>query len=86
MPKVRLAPRRAPLKTLNDSTIPVDKQFIVPFKLGSYQDTIKCDIIPMKVTHILFGRPWLQIMTPTPYFHVERTQDPVMATANPAFC
>lgn len=44
---------------VNDSIIPIDKQCIVPFKLGSYEDTIKCDVIPMKVTHILFGRLWL---------------------------
>ena len=53
-------PRPYKIAWVNDSTIPVDKQCIVPFKLGSYEDTIKCDVIPMKVTHILFGRPWLK--------------------------
>ncbi|GKV24561.1 hypothetical protein SLEP1_g34159 [Rubroshorea leprosula] len=26
---------------------------------GAYSDSILCDVIPMKVTHILLGRPWL---------------------------
>ena len=53
-------PRPYKIAWVHDSTILDDKQCIVPFKLGSYEDTIKCDVIPRKVTQILFGRPWLK--------------------------
>ena len=26
---------------------------------GIYSDSIMCDMIPMKITHILLGQPWL---------------------------
>lgn len=45
---------------VNNYSIPVRKQCVVPFRIGQYEDTIRCDVIPMNVTHILFGRPWLQ--------------------------
>ena len=48
-------PRPYKIAWVNYSTIPVDKQCIVPFTLGSYEDTIKCDVIPMKVTHNLWS-------------------------------
>lgn len=44
---------------VNDSTIPVTKRCQVTFRIGGYEDSIWCDIIPMNVTHILLGRPWL---------------------------
>lgn len=28
------------------------------FQIGSYNDKVLCDIIPMDVCHILLGRPW----------------------------
>ena len=28
------------------------------FKIGSYQDEVLCDIIPMDICHMLLGRPW----------------------------
>ena len=28
--------------------------------MGSYEDNVKCDVIPLNVAHILFGRPWLK--------------------------
>src|SRR6266540_1345372 len=30
----------------------------VQFKIGDYIDTIEYDIVPMKVCHLLLGRPW----------------------------
>ena len=30
----------------------------VQFKIGDYSDTIECDVVPMKVRHLLLGRPW----------------------------
>jgi hypothetical protein len=31
---------------------------LVEFKIGGYRDEIICDIIPMDVCHIFFGRAW----------------------------
>ena len=28
------------------------------FKIGDYNDTVECDVVPMKVCHLLLGRPW----------------------------
>ena len=28
--------------------------------MGSYEENVKCDVIPMNVAHVLFGRPWLK--------------------------
>ena len=28
------------------------------FQIGSYKDKVLCDIIPMDVFHVFFGRPW----------------------------
>jgi len=30
----------------------------VQFKIGDYINTVECDIMPMKVCHLLLGRPW----------------------------
>ncbi|KAK1653346.1 hypothetical protein QYE76_071151 [Lolium multiflorum] len=30
----------------------------VNFKIGPYEDTIECDVVPMTVCHMLLGRPW----------------------------
>jgi len=36
----------------------VTKQCLVEFKIGGYRYEIICDVIPMDVCHIFFGRPW----------------------------
>ena len=48
-------PRPYKIAWVNDSTIPVDKQYTILFKLGPYEDIIKCVVIPMKVTHTLWS-------------------------------
>ena len=30
----------------------------VSFKIGAYEDTLECDVVPMTVCHLLLGRPW----------------------------
>ena len=30
----------------------------VSFKIGAYEDTVDCDVVPMTVCHLLLGRPW----------------------------
>ena len=47
------------LQWLNDSgDMRVDKQVLVSFSIGRYQDEVLCDVVPMQATHILLGRPW----------------------------
>ncbi|XP_073098863.1 uncharacterized protein [Elaeis guineensis] len=37
----------------------VTKQVVVPFFIGkSYKDEVICDVVPMKASHLLLGRPW----------------------------
>ena len=44
---------------LSDSrTIQVEHMVQVSFKIGAYEDTLECDVIPMSVYHLLLGRPW----------------------------
>ena len=30
----------------------------IHFKIGDYDDTVDCDVVPMSVCHLLLGRPW----------------------------
>src|SRR6266511_2119615 len=30
----------------------------VSFKIGAYEDTLECDVVPMSICHLLLGRPW----------------------------
>ena len=44
---------------LSDSgTIRVEHTVQVSFKIGAYEDTLECDVVPMTVCHLLIGRPW----------------------------
>ncbi|XP_060211922.1 uncharacterized protein LOC132639493 [Lycium barbarum] len=36
----------------------VNKQAIIKFSIGKYQDDILCDVVPMQACHLLLGRPW----------------------------
>ncbi|RDX91634.1 hypothetical protein CR513_26356, partial [Mucuna pruriens] len=36
----------------------VDKQVEVVFTLGTYEDKVTCDVVPMEATHLLLGRSW----------------------------
>ena len=38
--------------------VTVAKQCLGGFKIGGYRDEILCDVIPVDVCHLLFGRPW----------------------------
>ncbi|KAI9175167.1 hypothetical protein LWI28_028441 [Acer negundo] len=44
---------------VDKTSLPVTHRCLVPLSLGSYSETIYCDILPMEVAHILLGRPWL---------------------------
>ena len=44
---------------LNDSgEIRVNKQVLVAFRIGKYEDEVLCDVVPMQAGHLLLGRPW----------------------------
>ena len=52
-------PRPYKLQWLNDSgEIRVNKQVLVAFQIGKYEDEVLCDVVPMQVGHLLLGRPW----------------------------
>lgn len=36
----------------------VHRQVMIKFKIGTYQDEILCDVVPMQAFHVLLGRPW----------------------------
>ncbi|XP_020871957.1 uncharacterized protein LOC110225923, partial [Arabidopsis lyrata subsp. lyrata] len=40
------------------SEISVSKQALVAFSIGSYKDSVSCDVVPMDACHLLLGRPW----------------------------
>ncbi|XP_074318824.1 uncharacterized protein LOC141655653 [Silene latifolia] len=52
-------PRPYNLHWLDDSNnLRVTRQARVMFTMGSYQDEVLCDVIPMDACHLLLGRPW----------------------------
>ncbi|KAF7119541.1 hypothetical protein RHSIM_Rhsim13G0043600 [Rhododendron simsii] len=59
--KLLVQPHPHPYKVawIDNTSIPVTQRCLVSFSCGSYSDSIWCDVIPMNVTHILLGRPWL---------------------------
>ena len=40
-----------------EGEIIVNKQVLIVFSIGKYKDEVLCDVVPMKATHILLGRP-----------------------------
>ncbi|KAM7507219.1 hypothetical protein LguiA_017672 [Lonicera macranthoides] len=52
-------PRPYKLQWLNDSgEVRVNKQVLVSFSIGKYEDQVLCDVVPMQAGHMLLGRPW----------------------------
>ena len=52
-------PRHYKLEWLNDSgEVRVNKQLLVTFSIGKYEDEVLCDVVPMQAGHLLLGRPW----------------------------
>ena len=52
-------PRPYKLQWLNDSgEIRVNKQVLVAFRIGKYEDEVLCDVISMQAGHLLLRRPW----------------------------
>ena len=59
--KLPIEPHPHPYKVawIDNTSIPVTQRCFVSFVSPNYSDSILCDVIPMNVTHILLGRPWL---------------------------
>ena len=59
--KLPVEPHPQPYKVawINNMSIPVNQHCLVSLSCGIYSDSIWCDVIPMKVAHIILGRPWL---------------------------
>ena len=57
--KLSVEPLPQPYKVawIDKTSIPVTRRCLVSFSCGVHNDSIMCSIIPMKVTHILLGRP-----------------------------
>ncbi|XP_074263840.1 uncharacterized protein LOC141586485 [Silene latifolia] len=52
-------PKPYALHWLDDGNkVKVTKQVKVALTMGSYEDNILCDVVPMDACHILLGRPW----------------------------
>ena len=51
-------PRPYKLQWLNDSgEVRVNKQVLISFSIGKYEDEVLCDVVPMQARHLL-GRQW----------------------------
>ncbi|KAJ9557269.1 hypothetical protein OSB04_011883 [Centaurea solstitialis] len=47
------------LQWLNDhGEIKVNKQVLLNFSIGKYEDEVLCDVVPMTAGHVILGRPW----------------------------
>ena len=36
----------------------MNKQVLISFRIGKYEDKVLCDVVPMQAGHLLLGRPW----------------------------
>jgi hypothetical protein len=52
-------PRLYHIQWLNNSgKAKVTRLVRINFAIGSYNDVVECDVVPMQACHILLGRPW----------------------------
>ncbi|KAK1595679.1 hypothetical protein QYE76_007996, partial [Lolium multiflorum] len=61
--KLNLTLRKHPhpyhVQWLSDKgNVKIQHTVTINFKIGPYEDTIECDVVPMTVCHMLLGRPW----------------------------
>ena len=56
-----LVPHPAPYNVswIDASTLPVKSQCLIPLKMSTYEDSVLCDVLPMQISSIILGRPWL---------------------------
>ena len=36
----------------------MNKQVLIYFSIGKYENEVLCDVVPMQARHLLLGRPW----------------------------
>ena len=52
-------PRPYKLQWLNDSgEVRMNKQVLISFRIGKYDNEVLCDVVSMQPRHLLLGRPW----------------------------
>src|SRR4051812_30125230 len=61
--KLKLPLRKHPspyfVQWLSDNgSVKIQHTVSVSFKIGLYEDTVECDVVPMTMCHMLLGRPW----------------------------
>ncbi|KAK1670589.1 hypothetical protein QYE76_058748 [Lolium multiflorum] len=42
----------------DNKNVKIQHTVTISFKIGAYEDTVECDVVPMTVCHMLLGRPW----------------------------
>ncbi|KAK1648950.1 hypothetical protein QYE76_066755 [Lolium multiflorum] len=42
----------------DNGNVKIQHTVTISFKIGAYEDTVDCDVVPMTVCHMLLGRPW----------------------------
>ncbi|KAK1695116.1 hypothetical protein QYE76_011813 [Lolium multiflorum] len=42
----------------NKGNVKIQHTVTINFKIGPYEDTVECDVVPMTVCHMLLGHPW----------------------------
>ncbi len=42
----------------NSEEVKVNKQVLINFTIGKYQDAVLCDVVSMQAGQLLLGRPW----------------------------
>jgi hypothetical protein len=52
---------------VDTSSIDIKERCLLPIQFMSYKDEIWCDVIPIDVRHVIFGRPWLYDLDVTIY-------------------
>ncbi|KAK1572649.1 hypothetical protein QYE76_018789 [Lolium multiflorum] len=56
---LRKHPHPYHIQWLSDKgNVKIQHTVTVHFKIGPYEETIECDVVPMTVCHMLLGRPW----------------------------
>lgn len=58
---LKVEPHPDPFKVqwIDKTTLPMNESCLVPIQMGDYNEKIYCDVLSMKVAHILLCRPWI---------------------------
>ena len=56
-----LIPHPAPYNVswIDASTVLVKSQCLISLKMSTYEDSVLCDVLPMQISSIILGLPWL---------------------------